>query len=126
MAGYAALVASLALVALVIAAVPTLLQLRRTARAAEQTLLAVEREIRPLTSQIHALLQDHRDLAQRATRDLRELEGLALLAQEVLLRIVKLSGVLSGVGTIGRVLGLAQGVRKGLDVFIRHLAKGSG
>lgn len=126
MAGYAALIASVAFVALAIVAIPVLLQLRRTARLTEQTLAAVEREIRPLASQIHALLQDHRDLAQRATRDLRELEGIALLAQEVLLRVVKLSGLLSGVGTIGRLLGTAQGVRKGLDVFIRHLAKGSG
>jgi len=125
-AAYAALVASLAFVALVIVAVPTLLQLRRTARAAEQTLVAIEREIRPLASQLHALAQDHRELAQRATRDLRELEGLALLAQEVLLRVVKLSGLLSGVGTVGRLLGAAQGLRKGVDVFIRHLTKGSG
>jgi hypothetical protein len=116
----------MAFVALVIVAVPALIQFRRTARAAEQTLVAVEREIRPLTDQVHALLQDHRDLAQRATRELRELDGLALLAQEVLLRIVKLTGLLSGVGTVGRVVGAAQGLRRGVDAFIRHIAKGSG
>jgi uncharacterized protein YoxC len=119
----AALVASLAFAALVAAAIPALLQMRKTARMAEQTLGAVEREIRPLVAQLHALLQDHRDLAQRATRDLREIEGTVLLVQELLLRAVKLSGILSGVGTVGRALGLAQGLRKGVDVFIQTLGK---
>jgi uncharacterized protein YoxC len=125
-ASTAALVASVAFAVLVAVAIPVLLQVRRTARMAEQTLGALEREIRPLAAQLHGLLQEHRELAQRATRDLREIEGIVLLVQEVLLRIVKLSGVLSGVGTIGRVLGVAQGVRKGVDVFIQTLGKRSG
>jgi uncharacterized protein YoxC len=125
-ASIAALIASLAFTALVVVAIPALLQVRRTARTAEQTLAALEREIRPLASQVHALLQDHRELAQRATRDLREIEAAVLLVQEVLLRVVKLSGLLSGVGTVGRVLGVAQGLRKGVDVFIQTLGKRSG
>jgi uncharacterized protein YoxC len=125
-AGYAALIASLGFVVLVAVAVPTLLQVRRTARTAEQTLSTVEREIRPLLTELHALLQDHRELAQRASRDLREVEGIVLMAQEVLLRVIKLSGLLSGVGTVGRVVGVAQGLRKGIDVFVRHFGKRSG
>jgi uncharacterized protein YoxC len=124
-ASTAALIASLAFAVLVAVAIPALLQVRRTARTAEQTLGALEREVRPLAAQLHALLQDHRDLAQRATRDLREIEGTVLLVQEVLLRVVKLSGILSGVGTLGRALGLAQGLRKGVDVFIQTLGKRS-
>jgi len=120
----AALIASLAVLGLVLAAIPSLLQLRRTAQAAEQTLATLEREVRPLTSQLHALLQDHRELAQRATRDLRELEGLVLMAQEVIGRLIKLTGILGGIGTVGRVYGLAQGLRKGLDVFIQRLGHG--
>jgi uncharacterized protein YoxC len=125
-ASAAALIASLAFLALVIAAVPALVQMRRTARAAEQTLATVERELRPLAPQLHALLQDHRELAQRANRDLREVEGLALMTQEVLGRLLKLTALLGGVGTVGRVLGVAQGLRKGVDVFIQRLAKSKG
>jgi hypothetical protein len=122
----AALIASLALLGLVIAAIPTVLQLRRTAQTAEQTLATVDRELRPLTAQLQGLLQDHRELAQRATRDLREVEGLALMAQEVLVRLIKLTGLLGGAGAVGRVLGLAQGLRKGVDVFISRLSKSKG
>jgi uncharacterized protein YoxC len=123
----AALIASLALLGLAVAAVPTLLQVMRTARAAEATLTTVEREIRPLASQVHALLQEHRELAQRASRDLREVEGVAIMVQEVLGRVIRLTGILGGAGTVGRIFGVAQGLRKGLDVFIQRLGKrGSG
>jgi uncharacterized protein DUF948 len=119
----AALIASLAFLGLVIAAIPALLQVRRTAQTAEQTLASVDRELKPLTAQLHGLLQDHRELAQRASRDLGEVERLALMAQEVLVRLIKLTGLLGGMGTVGRVLGVAQGLRKGVDVFISRLSK---
>ena len=121
--GIAALIASLAFLALVIVAIPALLQVRRTALTAEQTLATVDRELRPLVPQLHGLVQDHRELAQRATRDLREVEGLALMAQEILSRVIKLTGLLGSVGTVGRVLGVAQGLRKGIDVFVSRLTK---
>jgi uncharacterized protein YoxC len=121
--GIAALIASLAFLGLVIAAIPALLQVRRTAQAAEQALTMVERDLRPLVPQLHGLVQDHRELAQRATRDLREVEGLALMAQEVLSRVIKLTGILGSVGTVGKVLGVAQGLRKGVDVFVSRLSK---
>lgn len=123
---FAALVASLAFVALVAVAVPALLQLRRTARAAEQTLAAVEREVRPLATQLQGLLEEHREVARRASRNLREVEGLAESARELLGRFVRLTGILSSAGTVGRVLALAQGVRKGVDVFVHRLARRRG
>jgi predicted PurR-regulated permease PerM len=125
-AALAALVASLAFAALVAVAVPTLLQLRRTAQVAEQTLAAVEREVRPLATQLQGLLEEHREVARRASRNLREVEGLAETAHELLGRLVRLTGILSGVGTVGRILSLAQGVRKGVDVFIHRLARRRG
>jgi uncharacterized protein YoxC len=118
----AALIASLAFLALVVAAIPALLQVARTARAAEQTLASVDREVRPLTSQVQALLQEHRNLAQQATRDLRQVEGVALMAQDVLARLTNLTSLLSSFGTVGRVVGVARGLQKGVDVFVHRLA----
>lgn len=116
----------MAFVVLVIAAIPVLLQLSRAARSAEQTLTAVEREIRPLASQIQALLQEHRTLAQQATRDLREVEGLALRGQEILGRLTNLTSLLGSVGAVGRVIGVAAGVTKGANVFLRRLGRRRG
>ena len=119
----AALIASLAFLGLVIAVIPALLQVARTARAAEQTLTSVDREIRPLTSQVQALLQEHRNLAQQATKDLRQVEGLVVLAQETLARLTNLTSLLSSFGTVGRVVGVARGLQKGIDVFVQRLVR---
>ena len=122
----AALIASLAFLALVIAVIPALLQVARTARAAEQTLASVDREVKPLTSQIQALLQEHRTLAQQATKDLRQIEGIALMAQDVLARVTNLTSLLASFGTVGRVVGVARGLQKGIDVFVHRLARHRG
>jgi uncharacterized protein YoxC len=116
----AALIASLAFLALVIAVIPALLQMARTARAAEQTLASVDREVRPLTSQIQALLQEHRELAQQATKDLRQVEGLVVLAQDALARLTNLTSLLSSFGTVGRDVGVARGLQKGIDVVVHR------
>lgn len=123
MLGYAALIAALALVALVVAIIPVLVQLTRTARTAEQALATAEREIRPVTSQLQALLQEHRGLAEQATRDLRRIEGLVDKGQEALGRVTALAGLLGSVGTVGRALGVAQALRKGLQVFVHRLGR---
>ena len=122
----AALIASLAFLALVIAVIPALLQVARTARAAEQTLASVDREVKPLTTQIQALLQEHRTLAQQATKDLRQVEGVVVMAQDVLARVTNLTSLLSSFGTVGRVVGVARGLQKGIDVFVHRLARHRG
>jgi len=122
----AALIASLAFLALVIAAIPTLLQVARTARAAQQILASVDHELKPLTTQIQALLQEHRTLAQQATRDLRQIEGVTLMTQDVLARVTNLTSLLSSFGTVGRVVGVARGLQKGIDVFVHRLARNRG
>jgi uncharacterized protein YoxC len=119
----AALIASLAFVALVVAVIPAVLQVARTARAAEQTLASLDREVGPLTSQVQALLQEHRTLAQQATKDLRQAEGVVLMTQEVLARLTNLTGLLTGFGTVGRVVGVARGLQKGIDVFVNRLGR---
>jgi uncharacterized protein YoxC len=122
----AALIASLAFLALVIVVIPALLQVARTARAAEQTLASVDREVKPLITQIQALLQEHRTLAQQATKDLRQIEGIALMVQDVLARVTNLTSLLAGFGTVGRVVGVARGLQKGIDVFVHRLARHRG
>ena len=119
----AALIASLAFVALVIAVIPAVLQVARTARVAEQTLASLDREVRPLTSQVQALLQEHRTLAEQATKDLRQAEGVVLMTQDVLARLTNLTGLLTGFGTVGRVVGVARGLQKGIDVFVNRLGR---
>jgi uncharacterized protein YoxC len=120
---WAALIASIAFLGLVVFIIPVLLQLVRTARAAEQTLTTVDHEVKPLTTQIQALLQEHRNLAQQATKDLRQIEGVTVMAQDILARLTNLTGLLSSFGTVGRVVGVARGLQKGIDVFVHRLGR---
>lgn len=119
----ALVVLTAAAVVLVAFALPLLIQLRRTAKNAELTLTAVEREIRPLASQLHVLLQEARDLIQRGNKELGELARFTATADELLARLGKVLGVLAGLGRVGQVVGVAQGVKKGVDVFVRRLGK---
>lgn len=119
----AVLVVALAFVALVVAVIPVLLQLRRTAHAAELALAAIEREIRPLAADLQALLKEHRTLAERAARELREIEALTSTVREVVGRVGRLTSVLGSVGTVGRALTLAQGLRRGATVFMNRLGR---
>ncbi len=122
----AALIVSLAFAGLAIAAIVALVQLRRTVQVAEQTLASVEREVRPLAADLHALLQQHRDLAQQATHNLRDVQGVVAAVQEVVARAGRLTSILGSVGTVGRTLGVAQGLAKGAAVFLSLLRRRRG
>ena len=119
----AALIAALAFLALVAAVVPLVMQLSRTARAAEQTLVGVDRELKPLVTQVQALLQEHRVLAQQATRDLRQIEAVTARAQEVAGRLVNATAFLGHAGTVGQAMTLARGLARGLEVFVSRLSR---
>ena len=69
------------------------------------------------------LLQEHRTLAQQATKDLRQIEGIALTAQDLLARVTNVTSLLASFGTVGRVVGVARGLQKGIDVFVHRLAR---
>jgi uncharacterized protein YoxC len=119
----AALVASVAFAALAVTAILTLLQLRRTVETARETLAAVEREVRPLAADVHALLEAHRELALGATRNLRELERGVAAAHEVVARVGRVTSVLGSVGTVGKMLGLAQGLGKAVGTVLGLLGR---
>src|SRR6185295_12961343 len=89
------------------------LQVARTARQAEQTLATVDHELKPLTTQVQALLQEHRTLAQQATRDLRQIEGVAVMAQDVLGRVTNLTSLLAVGALIGAAAALLLAPRSG-------------
>jgi hypothetical protein len=48
------------------------------------------------------------------------------MAQDVLARLTNLTSLLSSFGTVGRVVGVARGLQKGIDVFVHRLARRRG
>jgi uncharacterized protein YoxC len=110
-------------VAVSAALVYALLSVRETARRAASVLGLVEREIRPLASQLEALAEDLRGLSRQVTREVDRVSVVVRRVEEVSLAVVRIAGALSAVASLGRMVGVAAGVKKGLDVFASRLRK---
>jgi len=108
-------------VAVAAALVSALLTLKKTAARAETVLHLLEREIRPMASQIGALAEELRGLSRQATREMERISVVIRRAEEISARLVKVAGVLGSVSRVGQIAGVAAGVKKGLDVFVSRL-----
>ncbi len=101
--------------------VSTLLALKKTAVRAESVLHLLEREIRPMASQIEALTGELRALSHRANQELDRISVVVRRLEEVSVKVARLVGALGGLTRVGQLAGAAAGVKKGVDVFIRRL-----
>lgn len=109
------------LVALTAAFISALLSLKRTASRAESVLELVEREIRPMASQIEALAEELRGLSRQATRELEHVSVVVRRVDDMSVKVARLVGALSGFSRVGQMVGVAAGLKKGLDVFVSRL-----
>ena len=115
------LVIALCGVVLTAVLVPTLLAFKRAALRAETVLMLLEREIRPMASQIQGLTEELKSLSRHAGEDMERLGVVIGRVDEVTTRIARVVGFVGGFTRVGQLVGTATGVKKGLDVFIGKL-----
>jgi uncharacterized protein YoxC len=108
-------------VVLTVALVVTLAALRRAASRAEVVLQLVEREIRPLASQIEALAAETRTLSQSANRELERVSGVVRRVEETSRKIARVVGVVNSLASFRGVSGVGSGVKRALGVFVSRL-----
>ncbi len=108
-------------VVVTVALVVTLASLRRAASRAEIVLQLVEREIRPLASQVEALAADVRTLSQTANRELERVSGVVRRVEDVSLKIARVVGVASSLASFRGITGVGSGLRTALSVFVSRL-----
>jgi hypothetical protein len=108
-------------VAVAAALVSALVTLKKTASRAETVLHLLEREIRPMASQLGAVAEELRGLSREATRELERIGVLTRRADEITAKLVKVAGVLGGIGRVGQIAGIAAGLKRGLDVFVSRM-----
>jgi uncharacterized protein YoxC len=101
--------------------VATLLALRRTALRAESVLQQVEREIRPMSSQLESLTAELRELSKSANDELRRISVVIRRAEDVSVKVARLVGAVSALTSVGQYASIIAGVKKGLDVFVGRL-----
>lgn len=117
---------TLAALALLVALCAAVLVLRRVAQRAEGVLTIVEQELRPLVGQAHALTEDVRALTRQASHELERVGAVTDRVGKVADGLGRFLSVLSGVTRAGQLVGLAAGVKKGVEVFVRRLHRDQG
>ena len=117
---------TLAAFALMLALVAAVLALRRVAQRAEGVLTIVEQELRPLVGQAHALTEDVRALTREASRELERVGAVAQRVNEVAEGLARFVAVVGGLTRAGQLVGVAAGLKKGIDVFVQRLRKAQG
>ena len=108
-------------VVLTVALIVTLAAIRRAASRAEIVLQLVEREIRPLASQVEALAAEVRTLSQTANRELERVSGVVRRVEETSRKIARVVGVVNSLASFRGVTGVGSGVKRALGVFVSRL-----
>jgi uncharacterized protein YoxC len=110
-------------VVLTVAIVATLLSFKRTAARAEIVLQLVEREIRPLASQIEGLAGDLRVVSQTTNGSVQRLNAILARVEDLSLKVARIVGVANSLTSLRGITGVASGAKTGLSVFLSRLTK---
>ena len=108
-------------VALTIVLLSTLLALKKTALRAESVLAQVEREIRPMASDLETLTGELQKLSRNANDNLQRIGGIVDRVEDISVQVARVAGVVGGLTRIGQYAGMAAGVKRGVEVFIHRL-----
>jgi uncharacterized protein YoxC len=111
---------SLAALALLLALVAAVWALRGMAQRAEAVLAIVEQELRPLVGQAMALTEDVRTLTRDASRELERVGAVIDRVDDIATGLGRIVGIVSGLTRAGQLVGVAAGLKKGLDVFVHR------
>jgi hypothetical protein len=116
---------ALCVVALTAALVSLLVAFARVGRRAERVLALVERELEhdvpPLMGDLRELSGELRRLGQGANTELDRLGRITERVQEVADTTAHVLNALSGLTRAGQLVGIAVGVKTGVEVFLHRL-----
>ncbi len=112
---------SLAAFALLLALVAAVWALRGVAQRAEAVLAIVEQELRPLVGQALALTEDVRGLTREAGRELERVGAVTDRVEDIATGLGRIVVTLGSLTRAGQIVGVAAGLKKGIDVFVHRL-----
>jgi len=108
-------------VALTVVLISTLLSLRKAAVRAEGVLAQVEREIRPMATELESLTAELQKLSRNANENLLRIGGIVDRVEDISVQAARVAGAVAGLTRIGQYAGMAAGVKRGLEVFLHRL-----
>jgi len=110
-------------VAITIALVPTIVALRRLAERGERVLGIAEQELQPLTTQLRGLVEEVRAFSAEGRQEVARVAALTDRAEELAAGVGRVISGLAGLTRAGQLVGVAAGLKTGLDVFLHRLRK---
>ena len=108
-------------VALTIVLISTLLSLRKTALRADSVLAQVEREIRPMASELENLTGELQKLSRSANDNLQRIGAVVDRVEEISVQAARVAVAVGGLTRIGQYASVAAGVKRGVEVFLHRL-----
>jgi uncharacterized protein YoxC len=108
-------------VALTIVLISTLLSIKKTAARAESVLAQVEREVRPMASELESLTGELQKLSRNANDNLQRIGGIVDRVEDISVQAARIAGAVAGLTRIGQYAGMAAGVKRGVEVFLHRL-----
>jgi uncharacterized protein YoxC len=108
-------------VALTIVLISTLLSIKKTALRAEGVLAQVEREIRPMASELENLTGELQKLSRNANDNLQRIGGIVDRVEDISVQAARVIGAVGGLTRIGQYAGIAAGLKRGVEVFLHRL-----
>jgi uncharacterized protein YoxC len=108
-------------VVLTIVLISTLLSIKKTALRAEGVLAQVEREIRPMASELESLTGELQKLSRNANDNLQRIGGIVDRVEDISVQAARVAGAVGGLARVGQYAGLAAGVKRGVEVFLHRL-----
>jgi uncharacterized protein YoxC len=111
---------ALCAVAVTGALVAMLLALKRTLDRAAGVLGVVEDELRPTAAEARALMQDIRAMSRELRGEIERLGEVTDHVRTLVDGLARVANGLAGLTRAGQLIGMAAGVKKGLDVFLQH------
>jgi len=118
---WAQMLLSVAAFALLLALIAAVWALRGVAQRAEAVLTIVEQELRPLIGQAVALTEDVRALTREAGRELERFGTVTERIEDIAIGLGRFVATLSALTRAGQIVGVAAGLKKGIDVFVHRL-----
>jgi uncharacterized protein YoxC len=104
-----------------VALVAAVLALRGALRRTDAVLAIVEQELRPLVGQVHGVTEEMRELTREARLEVIRVGEVTEQVQAVAAGLAKVVAGLGGLARVGSVVGLAGGLRRGVDVFVQKM-----
>lgn len=108
-------------VSLTIVLISTLLSIKKTAARAESVLAQVEREVRPMASELESLTGELQKLSRNANDNLQRIGGIVDRVEDISVQTARVLGAVGGLTRIGQYAGMAAGLKRGVEVFIHRL-----